>query len=237
MSEKLRSLTPLVDCDLICYRVGFAANSPDEPLENALYSVKCVVNSILDEFPLRKEEHLYLTGKDNYRDTVAVTRKYKGNREGKGKPQFYTQIRDYLVEHWNAVVIDGMEADDAQGIAQWACPDKSTCIVTTDKDLNMIPGWHYNWVKKEFNYIRLSDANRFFWWQMLVGDPTDNIEGVPKIGKKKADKIIGNSVDCRRDVERAYQEAFGDKWQERFHESAQLLWILRENGKTYSDYI
>src|SRR5690606_41714779 len=66
------------------------------------------------------------------------------------KPYWYDEIRDYLIRRWGAEVVDGQEADDAIGIAAWnsykECPEYSI-IASIDKDLRMIPGYHYNWVK------------------------------------------------------------------------------------------
>jgi len=130
-----------------------------------------------------------------------------------------------------------MEADDAQGIEQWAKTDRSTCIVTIDKDLNMIPGWHYNFVKDEFKYWKLSESNRFFWWQMLVGDRTDNIPGIDKIGPVRADKLLDSTKNWKQVVENEYKRQYGEGWHLAFDEVARLLWILREEDKTYSDYL
>lgn len=237
MATKTDSLNPLVDCDIIVYRVGFAANDPDEPIENCLHSVKVTLKKILDKFPDREYAKLYLTGKGNFREEIATIQKYKGNRDNIAKPQFYSEIREYLTNVWNASIIEGIEADDAQGIEQWGHKDKSTCIVTIDKDLKMIPGYHYNWVKDEFSYINLPDANKFFWWQMLVGDRTDNIPGIHGIGPKKADKLLAGPTNHREIVEREYKRQYGDMWTVAFDEVAKLLWILREEGKTYSDYV
>ena len=237
-----KGLTPLIDCDIIVYRVGFAANDPGEPIENCLHSVKLTIQKILDNFPDRADEKMYLTGKGNFREEIATIKKYKGNRDGVAKPQYYGEIREYLQKK-GAEMIEGMEADDAMGIEQWSNTDKSTCIVTLDKDLKMIPGWHYNFVKEEMEYVPLSKANRFFWWQMLVGDPTDNIQGIKGIGPKKADKLLpefqrGTGISWQQAVENEYKRFYGPTmWQSAYHEIAQLLWILREKDKTYKDYV
>lgn len=130
-----------------------------------------------------------------------------------------------------------MEADDAMGIEQWRHADKSTIIVSTDKDMMMIPGWHYNWVKDEVHCRTLHEANTFFWWQMLVGDPVDNIQGIKGIGKAKADKIVaecgGDLGKLRERVEQEYQKQYGSEWMSIMREIGMLLWIKREEDKTW----
>ena len=52
-----------------------------------------------------------------------------------------------------------------------------------DKDLNNTPGWHYTPRKREKYWVSETQATRHFWYQMLMGDATDNIKGVPKVSK------------------------------------------------------
>lgn len=186
----------------------------EEPLEYTLHSVKKLIESIL-EATKADDYKLFLTGKGNFRDEVAVTKKYKGNRDALHKPRHYEEIKKYLINVWEAEVVEGMEADDAMGIAQWkdlspildterkladnyAEVYAGTIIASLDKDMNMIPGWHYNWRKKETYWVDEEDAIRCFYKQMLTGDPTDNIQGVPKVGDKTADKIL---TDCLTEKE------------------------------------
>jgi len=44
-----------------------------------------------------------------------------------------------MIDHHDAEVVHGMEAEDACGIAQYSHKDKSTVIVGQDKDLLCIP--------------------------------------------------------------------------------------------------
>lgn len=237
------ALNPLIDGDVIVYRVGFAVDaskhpdgSPkDEPLEYALATVRAVLHNIEDRFPDQQYRRLFLSGKGNFRDKLATFKVYKGNRDPSHRPRYYQDIKEYLISVHNSEVIDGQEADDAQGIAQWAAKDKSTVIVGIDKDLYMIPGWHYNWVKDDLKYINLPDANAFFFKQLLTGDTTDNIPGVPKIGPKTADKLID---PCERDiwkmqevVKAEYKRHYGDEAERAYKEMANLLWIRREEGQ------
>lgn len=143
---------------------------------------KIVFNSRCDEY------QVYLTGKGNYRDTVAVTNKYKGNRDCTAKPFYYEEIRAYLINMHRAMVINGMEADDALGLAQTG----DTVLCSKDKDLDTIPGKHFNWDKLERGiYIVTEDeANAFFYKQVLMGDSTDNIISIHGLGPKTADKML-----------------------------------------------
>jgi len=152
----------LFDSDILVYRCGFSADSEakkdwgvekymdmDYP-EKALGNTKAAITGVFEKLEADPKDALFfLTGAGNFRDKIATIKPYKGNRDPTHKPKYYNEIRDYLVGVWKAQMVEGHEADDAMAMAQWACPDRSTCIVTIDKDLNMIPGWHYNWVKEE----------------------------------------------------------------------------------------
>src|SRR5690606_15399326 len=162
--------------DILAYRCGWAAN--DEPLEFVLSTVRQNIKHWLEQFPECQYYKGYLTGKGNYRQALGKQREYKGSRKDKAKPKYLKEIMEYLINHWDAEVIDGREADDAMGCWQWAHPDKSTVIVTIDKDLDMIPGYHYNPVKQKLYYVKKPDADRKFFTQVITGDTVDDVPGL-----------------------------------------------------------
>lgn len=231
-----RALNPLVDSDYLVYRVGFAVKE-GEPLEFALSTVKHAIQNIWDKFPDHKHHSLFLTGKGNFRNKVATTAIYKGNRDPANKPFYYSEIREYMIAHQSAQVVDGMEAEDAAGIQQYASKDRDTVIVGVDKDLLCIPGWHYNPVKDTMMYVTLPEANENFWKQVLTGDRTDNIIGLEGIGPVKAGKII---TPCHREWQRmrdatlaAYRNQFGNDAERAMTEVANLIWILRKDNEGF----
>lgn len=239
MSEPLTipdNLSPLIDADIVVYRVGFA-NRNGEPLSYTLQSVKTVMESIYNTFPKAAERKVYLSGSGNFRESLATIRIYKGNRDPQNRPEYYDEIRQYLIDYHDAEVIDGMEADDKLGIEQWKHKDRDTVIVGIDKDLKCIPGYHFNWVKGLFEYQTLAEANKMFWTQVITGDTTDNIQGIPGSGPKAAAKVIGSSdgtwTDMHNKVLQAYEAKFGGDGMRQFHENASLLWIQREEGINY----
>lgn len=231
-------LVPIVDADSMVYRCGFASDSSkdehgnpiDEPLENCLHSVKLQIRGVLSKFELSESARILLQGPGNYRDRIATIQPYKGNRDPNARPRYYEEIRQYLQDFWGAEVISGMETDDACGIEQWRHKDRSTCIVSLDKDLDNIPGWHYNYVKDEFYYVTLAQANYNFWKQVLTGDSTDFVRGIPKVGPKTAEKILAGK-EAWTDQYAAVKAAYASKGIEHeFWENATLVWIQREEG-------
>jgi len=219
----------LIDGDLLVYRCGFACK-PDEDVSHALYNIKNALTNILDKFQGFEYYKLYLTGKDNFRKEVATIKPYKGNRKDTDKPKYYNEIREYMINHWNAEVIDGREADDALASEQWKHPDRSTVICSIDKDLNMVSGLHYHFVKDILYDVSLHEANRMLFWQLLVGDSSDNIPGIDKIGPKTADKLLPiehTEKQWQDTVVQKYKDQYGSKWKEAYNEVATLLWMQR----------
>lgn len=212
-----------------------------EPVENALQICKNMLQKIINEVEeIYDINHvaIYITADDhsNFRYDVAKTAPYKGNRV-EPKPIHYQAVRDYLTNVKGAYVVSGMEADDAIGIAS---SHEESIICTIDKDLDMVPGMHYNFVKKEFYLIDENTAIRNFFLQMLTGDKTDNIPGIPGIGPKKADKILSRpkldqgtesyTKQLRAETLKAYADAGLSR--EYFDEMHQLLWIRRDDDQS-----
>ena len=208
--------------------------SEAEPVENALHNVKDVIASI--QAALASDDVvIYLSGDTNFRDEIATERPYKGNRVDAPKPVHYHEIQKYLMKHYEYVMSDGQEADDELGIAQTRLTAgdnwEASCIISIDKDLDMIPGNHYNWVKEEKYFIDPNEAMLCFYTQLVTGDVTDNVPGIPKKGIKAARKALEgkNTPDemygAVRDL---YVQAFTEKFaDEALLEQARLLWIRR----------
>lgn len=203
----------------------------EDYLGHALGNLKQMVQEILSHFD-EDASTFYLTGSGNYREHIATIAPYKGNRDSLHKPRYYKELRSYLTQQWGAQVVDGMEADDAVSIEQYKHPDKSTCIVSGDKDLRNTPGWNYNPRKQEMEYITLAEANLNFWSQVATGDPVDNIKGLYKVGPKTVEKALaecGGDLEKFKDwVRRMYDRQYKDEGPHALWENATLLWMMRK---------
>lgn len=205
-----------------------------EPLENCLQIVKNGLESITqytDEEgrPRQNVYELVLSGPKNFRDQVATTKKYKGNRDEQRRPTYYDEIKEYLKTQWGAFETDGIEADDYLGIRASEFGE-SSCIVSTDKDLDQIAGWHFNWVNYDVYRIGPREADYNFYIQLLSGDPTDNVPGLQGIGKAKATKALEGATSSKGLLERTislYRDRVGKGWEEYLIEQARLVWIRR----------
>lgn len=167
-----------------------------EELEHVLATVKAILRdikySVAEQFDIEVDDvilRVLLSGPGNFRNDIATVAGYKANRKDDHKPYWYQQIRNYLTEWWDAEVIEGREADDECAIVQHQSSE-DTIIATIDKDLDQVPGWHYDYGKKRFYYTKEDEGHLLFYKQVLSGDSTDNIPGCYKIGRVRADRIV-----------------------------------------------
>jgi hypothetical protein len=221
--------TALVDSDIVCYRVGFASEMDSEPA--ALDALDNFITDLMitDKLSECMEFKFYLTGKTNFRTDIAVTKPYKGNRKGKDKPKHIEALRHRFVEVWEAEVSEGCEADDLLAIKQTEMGDDSV-IVSLDKDLDMVKGWHYNFLKDELYYTTAEEGMRKFYIQLLMGDATDNIQGVHRVGIKKAEAAYEGVTDEQEYWDIAV-EMHGSY--ERALEDARLLWMQTKKDELW----
>jgi len=146
---------------------------------------------------------LLLSGPGNYREWMATIRGYKSNRKEESKPHYYQFMRNLMCDEWAAEVVEGCEADDWCSIlAQEYRLEHERCLVCSiDKDLDQIPGNHYNYQKDVFYRVTREDALLFFYTQALSGDAGDAIPGCYGIGPGKAAKAIGEWVQAHEEDE------------------------------------
>jgi len=233
----------LIDADILTYSIPYMFMEEAEE-DICLQTLDKKINEIIEKTKAETYQ-LYLTGKGNFRNKIAVTAPYKGQRK-KEKPTHYQSSRDYMVKCWDALVIDGMEADDA--IAIYATQNEDCVIASLDKDLSQISGWHYKWTVgdrpdnmeyvTEFGYLRLNEKRKLefggdmgLYAQMILGDKTDNIIGL----KGKGDVFAYNTLkDCEdvvelvNTVQSLYKDEYGDtEYIDRLIENFNLLCMLR----------
>jgi hypothetical protein len=218
----------LIDGDILVYRIGFASENEPESIAIARCS-EFIEDLIL--FNGFGEYQGYLTGKTNFRNEIAVTAPYKGNRKS-AKPKHYQLLRDYMESAWSFTMIEDQEADDAIGIAAYEMEVGEYCICSIDKDLDMLRGDHYNFVKDERYFITEEEGIKNFYKQLLMGDRVDNIIGIKGIGTVKAERLL---KECKNENEMylAILEAYEGN-AERVLENGRLLWIRRQHNQLWT---
>lgn len=217
------------------------------------------------------------------RDALAVTKPYQANRVDKAKPADLDAIRHYIGSELNSIVHLDQEADDGMTQANYAACKAGTpelsIIVSKDKDLRMAPGllWDFDeeaivdnsedtfghiWIDRSKSAAKLLGwGTKFFWAQTLMGDPADNIAGLPKYTREKDGKSMSCGAvttekllaDCKTDIEcfdRVKELYAGSQhewidyrtqepttWQKALIGDMELLWMRRVKGESVLDWL
>ena len=200
--------------------------------------IRAALKRIREKFDCEVAYAVFLTGAGNFREQVATIQPYKGNRKA-AKPVLYDKLRDFLVDNHDAIVVTGQEADDEVAIRQTMAQEgveldrdnPQSVIVTIDKDLLQVPGWHYNPQRDGFKFVTPEFGALHFYRQILTGDAVDNIPGIKGMGPKKAEKILQIGMTpgemwhyCLDEYESCGQ--YDDPTLAAI-ENAQLLWMKR----------
>lgn len=215
-----------------------------EPLSFVLHSVKQCMG-VLEALG---ETRVFLTGSGNFRLKLAPS--YKANRDPNNRPVRYQEIRDYLTDR-GALIIDGREADDEISIraADLRRRRQPYIVATIDKDLDQVPGEHYDYMRHVRYRVSEEDAQKWLWVQILAGDATDGVPGCWKIGQTRATELVDRlylGKAPQRDIWRAilneYDRSRGrkgcpyaDKDPEAIAiETARLVYMQREPGELWN---
>ena len=220
----------IVDADSCIYQAAWQQESIDSALSNYKHLIS---KNWID--PCWADESIVYCGnteRDNFRYKLCPN--YKANRKSIPEDaKLFKPLMEAIANEELAIPSAGMEADDMVRIKAEelrGVQDVVTTIVHIDKDLDCIAGMHYNPRHERFYDMSENDADLNYWLQMLKGDPTDNLPGLPRVGEKTAKKILnGVPMERRRaKVLSAYRAKFGSsKWKDKLLETANGIHILK----------
>ena len=223
----------LIDGDIIAYRAAFSTEQMGS--QDTKDKVDDLIEYILEHTALLPYEididyTVYLTGKENFRYSIAKSYPYKGNRKSVQKPRHLQTARDHMESKYKAVISKGEEADDL--IAKEAARlDYKACVASIDKDMLQIPCWHFNIVRGDYLQVEPFGGIKFFYTQILTGDTADNIVGLFRVGPVKAKKIL-EDAETEEDLWDCVVKAY-DGNEDRVLENARLLWLRREEEEIW----
>lgn len=198
---------------------------------------------------------IFLTGSGGHkghRYAIARVKPYQGQRVNSRRPANWPHLRSYLDAHpiYPSLSVFDREADDVFG--QYGSADPENFVTgTQDKDMQMVPGWHLDWESHRLFYLAPDQfevtwnddlyGEKFFWYQMLVGDSADNIPGLPwmvtakgskaRVGDVTATKLLAHCHDresCFEAVAAAYRSFYKERWYVEMAEQGCLLWMRRK---------
>lgn len=215
----------LIDADsLLYYEMG------KDTLEEAMAGLDERVHSILEQCNTDKYAGFLTHGRKCFRYNVDP--EYKATRRSTVKSVLLPSLKEYAIQKWGFTYISELEADDLVSYFSYTS-DVPTIICSPDKDvLKQCVGMHYNYGKAEFVHTSPEEALKFLWVQVLMGDSTDNIKGIPGVGIKTAENWL---KDRNKDFEafaiRKYVEKFGMvNGIDEFHKTFHLVYMLKTNA-------
>ena len=213
-----------IDGDIVAYRIACAIGDDGEAKAVTWTLNSYMVKSVLQHFPELSKYHVYLTGGHNFRNEIAVTAPYKGNRKG-AKPVHLRAARQHMIDFWGALVYDGIEADDA--IATGATRDLKAgiapVIVSLDKDFDQLACDRYDMVNDVTTSPEPLEATRNLYKQIIMGDAVDNIKGMHLCGAVCAGELL-NGLTSELDMALVVIDQMGYT---RAYENAQLVYLRR----------
>ena len=204
-----------LDSDILMYKAATSAEqemdwgddiwSLQTDLKQAKAAFEYQITKITDRLGVKDYVCCLSDHKDNFRKVVDPS--YKSNRKGTRKPVGYVALCDWVEQTFKTFRKPRMEADDCLGILATMPANAGKCImVSDDKDLKTIPGKLYRPMADERLEISEAEADKNFFTQVLTGDATDGYKGIPGIGPKKAEAILGSRPHWGA-VEQAYIKA------------------------------
>ena len=209
----------IIDADSIVYIVGYElAEMRLEPL--GLIKLDSFIRDILIATESRDYLGFFGGGGVNYRNAIAVTKEYKGNRK-KEKEEWYEYwepiLKKRMKEFWGFQQCGNIEADDACAIAVEKYRDEypKITIASPDKDLYQIPEcWFFDYYKRTSLYCNRTVSLHKLCIQIIQGDNTDNIPGLYGAGKVVAEKIVAVIAEkgFKYDKAMEYLKEYYVKW-------------------------
>jgi 5'-3' exonuclease len=195
-----------------------------------------IFNSIL-ESTYATDFVMGIKGEGNYRSVIYPDYKVHRNRKPDESNKFVPLLRKFAVAEDYAIPAHDREADDL--IRIWAeesrYANKDFIICSVDKDLKCIPGKHFNMKTSVIEEVSEFQAMYNYYFQLIKGDQTDNIPGVPGVGEVKTTKcLLGCTTesDFQEAVVETYISNVGDSWKEWLLFNGKLIHIQRH----FNDY-
>lgn len=185
----------IVDADSLIYQIAWTTEGSKECIKR--------FDRVIADLMLRTDCytcHVLVKGDWNFRNFIDENYKIKRRKNDYTTDEVKKRTADLLtyVQGSYGSCEDGGEADDWAAILQrkYIQDGLTPVLAHIDKDLNMIPGWHYHIKLKDFFYQTPEQAFYFMMKQFLSGDmASDSIPGLHQIGEiKAAEKLRGTRL-------------------------------------------
>ena len=211
-----------IDADTVAYATASVCEAGDDEVGYTLdidYALEEAINRIEDIKSVTgcKDVELHFTGGKNFRFTLTGT--YKANRKDGRTPAGLYDLKCELLKNYNGKMHTDVEADDYVAYQKKFWPEKYI-VCSPDKDVyNGVEGINFNYFKRSkgkfikkdipMKWVRTTSNEALYWvhMQVLMGDSTDGILGIPRCGPAKSLDILCPSLkDKIKQYKTTYKE-------------------------------
>lgn len=169
---------------------------------------------------------------ENYRKDMFPDYKIGRHKDPSKMNRFVPMLRHLAVQEGLAIYSTGREADDLIRIwhTQASLAEQEHVVVSADKDLRCMAGVHYNPRDRKISVVEPYEATELFYRQLLMGDQSDSIPGLPGIGPIKAEKLLQEAFseeEMQIVVAYTYREVMGEGWFDWLLSNGKMLYIQK----------
>ena len=169
---------------------------------------------------------------EGFRRFIYPDYKIKRHSNPRHVNKFVPMLRKKAVMEGMAVEATFREADDL--LCMWAEQARRNgddyIVCSIDKDLKCIPGLHYNMKHNNFFEISEEDSLRFYYEQLLKGDSTDGVPGLPGVGDVYSKQYLSEchtEEEFRAKVIEAYKTVWEEDWRDYLLSNGKMLYLQR----------
>jgi 5'-3' exonuclease len=101
--------------------------------------------------------------------------------------QYYLE---WITDNFKTQSYPNLEGDDVIGILATGDYKDKAVIVSGDKDMRTITGWHCFIIDDSIEFVDANKADYNFCTQVLVGDQADGYKGCVGVGAVKASRVL-----------------------------------------------
>lgn len=205
-----------IDADSIVYIIAWAHKDNRKEELGMIEAVHLRCESFLQYIIETTKADKYFgvfSDKQSFRNTEYLVAPYKGTRPP--KPEFIQEwestIKEYYTSKLGFVTYADLEADDMVVVLKERFKD--TIICSPDKDLKQVAGTLFDYKKNEIVDVSEFDAMKNFYRQLLTGDTSDNVKGVPGLGEVKVNKLfegLYEEIEFATAVKDQYTKYYGE---------------------------
>lgn len=203
----------LIDGDMILYRACYSAEKEirwDDDIFTVHADFSELKSSFVGLIDYIEEElnasEIIISFSDRVTFRHQMYPLYKANRQNKRSPLGLGDLREWVCDNYETALWHNMEADDVLGI-MGSMDQENSIIVSADKDFETVPCKWFNFMKGETRTISPEHARKFHLIQTLMGDATDNYQGIKGVGVKTAEKMLDKDGYTWDTVVAAYEKA------------------------------